>query len=202
NTHYSRGYTMIDFNPIVDAKWNQHRERTTTVDGFGAIITPYGTFDVLRVKHDIIEVDSIYYTFPFVGALWIPIPIPTSHEYEWWANGEKEPILRITTNEVLGNEIVTAIEYRDLNRYLDAGVDELTNDFNIYPNPATNEVSISAIQGMSGYKITDSNGAILEAKVLNNELITLIDISNYASGIYQIQIISGSNSTVKSFVKR
>jgi hypothetical protein len=202
NTHYSRGYTLIDFNPIVDAKWNQHRERTTTVDGHGSITTPYGTFNVLRVKHDIVEVDSIYYTFPIVGALWIPIPIPASHEYEWWTNGEKEPILKITTNEILGNEVVTAIEYRDINRFLDAGVAEFVNDFKIYPNPAYSEINISAINGITGYKVIDLKGVVLEQKILNSELQSQIDISNYPVGVYQIQIISGINSAVKTFVKR
>lgn len=202
NSHYSRGYTLIDFNPVVDAKWNQHRGRTTTVDGFGAITTPYGTFDVLRIKHDIVEVDSIYYTFPIVGALWIPLPIPTSHEYEWWANGEKEPILRITTNEVLGNEVVTAIEYRDMNRYLDAGITDLTTDFKVFPNPATNEVNISAKQGITGFKVFDSKGILIESKVLDMQMEAQIDVANYAVGVYQIQLISGTNSSVKTFVKR
>jgi len=202
NSHYSRGYTMIDFNPVVDAKWNQHRERTTTVDGYGSITTPYGTFNALRVKHDIIEVDSIYYTFPIVGAIWIPIPIPPSHEYEWWTNGEKEPILKITTNEVLGNEVVTAIDYRDMNRFLDASILDLTTEFNVFPNPATNEVNISAKQGMNEYKVIDAKGIVMESKVLNMEMEAHINISNYAVGEYQIQIISGANCTVEKFVKR
>lgn len=202
NTHFSRGYTLIDFNPVVDAKWNQHRERTTNVDGYGSITTPYGTFNALRVKHDIVEVDSIYYTFPIVGALWIPIPIPASHEYEWWTNGEKEPILKITTNEILGNEVVTTIEYRDINRFLEAGVTEFANDFKIYPNPAYSELNISAINGITGYKVIESKGAVLEQKILNSELQTQIDISNYPIGVYQIQINSGANSVVKTFVKR
>ena len=202
NSHVSRGYTLIDFNPVADAKWNQHRERTTTVDGYGSITTPYGTFNAIRVKHDITEVDSIYYTFPIIGALWIPLPIPTSHEYEWWANGEKEPILRITTNEVLGNEVVTAIEYRDMNRYLDAGITDLTTDFKVFPNPATNEVNISVKQGMTGFKVFDSKGILIESKVLDMQTEAQIDVANYAVGVYQIQLISGTNSSVKTFVKR
>jgi hypothetical protein len=202
NSHVSRGYTLIDFNPVADAKWNQHRERTTTVDGYGSITTPYGTFNAIRVKHDITEVDSIYYTFPFVGAIWIPLPIPTSHEYEWWTNGEKEPILKITTNEVLGNELVTAIEYRDMNRFLDAGITDLTTEFKVFPNPATNEVNISVKQGMTGFKVFDSKGIVIESKVLDMVKETQIDVAHYAVGVYQIQLISGTKSSVKTFVKR
>lgn len=202
NSHYSRGYTLIDFNPVVDAKWNQHRERTTTVDGYGSITTPYGSFDVLRIKHDITEVDSIYYTFPIVGAIWLPIPIPATHEYEWWTNGEKEPILRITTNEIFGEEIVTAIEYRDVDRYMDAGLTDLENDFNIYPNPAANEINISAKHGINSINVFDDKGLLIESRVLDMNLNAQIDISSYAVGVYQIQIISGVKSTVKTFVKQ
>src|SRR5690606_27842121 len=76
--------------------------------GWGQITTPYGTFDAIRVQHYITESDSIN----FEGN-WFGIPVPDSYIYEWLATGEKEPILRIRTSEIGGNEVVTAVEYKD-----------------------------------------------------------------------------------------
>ena len=91
-------------------RWRQRRKRTTQVDGWGEITTPYGTFSALRIHHRIVESDSIRVS---VGGFnnWVGIPIPVAHEYEWRAVGEKEPILVIKTNEISGGENVTAIEY-------------------------------------------------------------------------------------------
>lgn len=202
NTHFSRGYTMIDFNPIIDAIWNQHRTRYTEVDGYGSITTPYGTFDALRIKHDIIEVDSLYMVIPVIGGTWIPLPIPDSHEYEWWTNGEKEPILKIVTNDILGNETVVSIEYRDINRNLDAGINELEVEFAMYPNPASEEISLQSKDAIDLIRIVDLKGAIvLEEKCEKSNFITL-DISDLKRGEYSLLISSGSLSGVKSFIKQ
>jgi hypothetical protein len=201
NTHFSRGYTLVDFNPILDAKWNQHRTRTTEVDGYGSITTPYGTYNALRIKHDITESDSLYYTFPFIGATWIPIPIPASHEYEWWTNGEKEPILRITTNEILGNETVTAIEYRDIDRHLDAGINEIELAMDIYPNPVQNELHIATLKQMNSIDIVNASGEIVMHLDVNSAK-EVIQLNELAAGAYQVVVKSESGLGIKSFVKR
>lgn len=201
NTHFSRGYTLVDFNPILDAKWNQHRTRTTEVDGYGSITTPYGTFNALRIKHDITEMDSLYYTFPFIGATWIPIPIPASHEYEWWTNGQKEPILRITTNEILGNETVTAIEYRDIFRNLNAGLNELELAMDIYPNPVQNDLTISAQHSMNSIELIDASGKVIQHFELSNNTFVM-NVSELSAGTYQLLVKSDFGIAFKTFVKR
>ncbi len=159
NTHFSRGASSVDFNPIYNAKWNQHRTRFTEVDGFGTITTPFGTFDVLRVRHDIDEIDSLYLEFPFIGATWVPLDVPPSHEYEWWANGQKEPILRIRTSEILNNETVTLIEYRDLYRPEFASVDETTfTNVEVFPNPFHNVLQVSSQQTINEIVLYDIQG--------------------------------------------
>ena len=60
DTYTSRGYTYIDLNPATDIKFIQHRERNSVVDGWGTLTTPLGTFQALRIRHDITENDSIY----------------------------------------------------------------------------------------------------------------------------------------------
>lgn len=202
NTHSSRGYTSVDFNPIYDAKWNQHRTRTTTVDGYGSITTPFGTFDVLRIKHDIDEVDSLYAVLPFLGGTWIPLDVPASHEYEWWANNQKEPVLRFKTTEIIGNEVVTSIEYRDIYRGLDAGIDELKADFSLFPNPVVNELTIISPSEIMKIKVINVNGEIVQQLLLDHIYSTTINVAQLPAGTYKIQVESDNKMAVKSFVKR
>lgn len=202
NTHFSRGYTSVDFNPIYDAKWNQHRTRWTTVDGYGSITTPYGTFDALRIKHDIDEMDSLYMVLPIIGGTWVPLDVPESHIYEWWTNGEKEPILRFTTNVVLGNEVVTAIEYRDIYRGLDAGMEEINIDYTMYPNPVVDDLMITSKDPITSLKIINVNGEIVEEKSIDNDFELMINVSHFPVGTYQVHLFSNNKSAVKSFVKQ
>lgn len=202
NSHFSRGYTFVDFNPILDAKWKQNRTRTTEVDGYGVLTTPFGIFNTLRIKHDITEVDSLYAVWPFVGGSWIRIPVPASHEYEWWANGQKDPVLKITTTEIGGNETITAIEYRDIYRGMDAGLAEMNIEFNVYPNPVQKELNVSTRENMESIRVLDMQGAIILEKIVNNESKAMIDVDQLAKGSYQIQVIAGSKTGFKTFIKR
>jgi PKD repeat protein len=73
--------------------------RSTMVDGYGKITTPFGTFDCLRLKSVVHEVDTFL------------IGINNSRtEYSWLAKGEKIPILQITIPAGIGQASAT---YRD-----------------------------------------------------------------------------------------
>ncbi|MCG9881445.1 MAG: PKD domain-containing protein [Bacteroidia bacterium] len=79
--------------------------RTSIVDGWGTITTPYGTFNCLRVKSTIIGSDSIIF-----GGFGIPIPNDRT-EYTWLAKGERFPVLEVIVNN-LTNQI-TSIRFKD-----------------------------------------------------------------------------------------
>ena len=105
DTHSSRGYTYLNLNPIYDAIWIQYRTRDTEVDGWGSITTPYGTFEALRLKHEIVE-NRLYLHRPFWRAC-VVSNLPVYHlrtEYEWIAQKKrKDPILRIITSQIAGD---------------------------------------------------------------------------------------------------
>lgn len=199
DVYSSRGYTEIDLNPIFDAIWLQYRQRSSNIDGWGEITTPFGTFSALRMRHTIIEQDSIY-----VGQFgtWIPLPIPPSTIYEWWASGELEPVMRITTSAFGGNETVTNIEFRDAYDPLIAGVPEDKLSISVYPNPTQNELSVSGVEIGSDYFIFSADGKI-EANGQFSSKNEKIQIAHLAIGSYTILVraTNGSIGTL-SFVKQ
>ncbi len=82
--------------------------RSTEVDGWGSITTPYGTFDCIRVKSIVDETDSIILTG-------FGIPFPNNKiEYSWFAKNEKYPIMEVIVNSATSQ--VTSIKYKDIYR--------------------------------------------------------------------------------------
>jgi hypothetical protein len=81
--------------------------RNSIVDGWGTLVTPYGTFPTLRVKSTITEHDSIYAdTLGFGFAINREIT-----EYKWLGSGKGIPLLQVNEE----NGIPTA-RYRDIYR--------------------------------------------------------------------------------------
>ena len=166
DTYTSNGYTNIDANPIQDFIWRQYRTRSSEVDGWGSITTPYGTFQSLRIKHTIQEIDSIYLNL-FGVSTWIPIPVPDSYIYEWWTNGEKDAVLRIETSNLIGAEVVSNIEFRDtFNPDLTISEQEEVA-VHIYPNPASDELYIQGFDLNTRYSVLDHSGSFVSNGVLN-----------------------------------
>jgi len=111
------------------------RKRVNSVDGWGTLITPYGTFDVLRVKSEVEERDSIYIESQETG-----INVPYSYtEYKWLGKNQKIPLL--TIRDILGGIVV---EYADSIRgTLDIPENRITiSGVSAFPNPVTNKATI------------------------------------------------------------
>lgn len=197
NTTYSRGYTNIDLNPTFDAIWRQYRTHSSEIDGWGSITTPLGTFDALRIKHEINEIDSIYYGG---FGIWIPLALPTSYIYEWWTNGEKEPLLRITTSSG-ASENITNIEYRD--NYIDfaAGVEQLSIDFRLFPNPTKSNLSILTNKLIDKLVLLDASGKTIREISISPSNKVETSVSDLTSGVYYLKAYSGEEVGIKSFVK-
>jgi hypothetical protein len=115
------------------------RFRRNSADGWGTLTTPYGEFQTLRVKTDIVEYDSVY-----SDSLGIGIPMTRNiTEYKWFANGYHEPVLLVSEEAF----VVTAT-YIDSIRSSFLDVPEIstrkeTFDFTVYPNPCSNYISVS-----------------------------------------------------------
>ncbi|HZK07151.1 MAG TPA: T9SS type A sorting domain-containing protein [Bacteroidales bacterium] len=71
---------------------NIDRKRVNVVDGWGSLTTSYGTYDVLRLRSTVKEVDSIY-----VDSLQFGTAITRNYvEYKWLGTGHGEPLLQAT----------------------------------------------------------------------------------------------------------
>lgn len=195
NTYASHGFSEVDMNPFFNAIWRQHRHRQSEVDGWGSVITPLGTFQCLRIKHQVTETDSLFMDIAGNG-MWLPLPIPKGNVYEWIAQGEKEPIMRINTSIIAGNETVTTIEYLDVNQNL--GIEENSDAVSIYPNPTTDKLYIQSNE-MEGYLIVSSDGSMID---IGSGNITELNLEDLVPGIYTLIIKSKDSFTTHEFIKQ
>jgi hypothetical protein len=199
-SYNSSGYVDLDLSAFAPFALRQYRTRQSEVDGWGTLITPYGSFDCLRIHHIINERDSIYIDLGF-GPFWIPIPVPTIHEYEWLTKQQKGPVLKVKANEVLGNQLVNEVMYRDNFRLdLNVSIDEQAiSNVKIYPNPVQDVLKIFGVKENSAIKIFNMLGKI----IIDEMYIDFMNIKDLESGTYLIQFQTG-NGIVKTekFVKK
>ena len=70
----------------------------------------------------------------------------------------------------------------------------------LFPNPAQNVLQVVSNQIIDQLTIVDINGRILKAIELSN-LEYNVDVSSLTKGVYFLEIKSGTNKTVKRFIK-
>ena len=113
---------------------SQKRKRVNRPDAWGTLVTPFGTFQTVRVVTKLIDHDSLSF-----GGVSQGFDVPVTREYKWLAKTQHVPVLTITTRLLAGQEIVTGVEYRDIYRRIvplssrDAATDAVLA---AYPNPS------------------------------------------------------------------
>lgn len=187
DAYSSTGHTVADFNPFFDGIFIQNRQRESVVDGHGTLMTPFGMFNVLRMHHQIDELDSLFINLQGFEQ-WIPLDLPRTHIYEWWAKDQMLPVMQITTQEINGDETVSSIEYRDVYLGLDASLSEYELDFNVFPNPASEVMNINAKSTLNKVLIFDNKGKLVYDESEVNNLNTVVNTSSFKSGLYLVQV--------------
>jgi hypothetical protein len=195
----STSYLFLDINPVYDAKFKRHQSRSSIVDGWGQITTPFGTFDALRVKSEVMYTDSVYFDLGF-GAAWTELPTPSDAEYTWWTNNNKIPVLKI----VVQNGISSLIEYRDREVVIGAGVDDTNKElgFSVYPNPTNQILNIKCSEKSNTIlEMIDMSGRVMDRReIVGGKLV--LDVESFEPGTYLVKLISDTKTSAKTiFIK-
>lgn len=196
----SFGYE-IDLTTTIGIYYKVNKTRQNIVDGWGALTTPFGTFDVIRVKSTIIERDSLYIDSLGFG---FNTPAITTREYKWLGKGYGLPLLQINTTA--GNT-VTSILYQDSVRVNSINDDILfSNEPIIFPNPASKNIFIRYNLNKPGeleINLLNSEGRLVLSKNQSvkrvGENLESLDISslNLAPGTYYLQMKTGKSAYTK-----
>ncbi len=153
------------------------KKRVDTVDGWGTLTTPYGTFQTIRIKSNISQHDSTY-----IDSLGTGFPTNINKiEYKWLGKNFGEPLLTITK---IGLLPATAT-YIDSLRYPYAvqNIDKQKPSFNVYPNPCSNFIT-------ANYKLSKTADVELSLySILGNKINTYINTKqNQGTHILKLNI--------------
>lgn len=189
----------------------QDRHRENTVDGWGILITPLDTYQVIRVRSVLDITDTV--SLDTTNQTGYSIVRPTEVQYKWLAPGMKIPVLEIDCQILFSAEVVTNIQYQDTLRDSLFQVSVMELDPNaprvtVYPNPADAQVNVFYQQNGNGpvqFIITDLSGKTVLTdldKSANSTGNRAIDVSGLTAGIYLISVVSETGTTVSKIVVR
>lgn len=156
---------------------------TTTFDGYGTLITPYGTFtNVIRQKSVQNYSNAITTTF-----------------YNWYTTNPFKTIMSLTfiTGFFSSNSADVYTNYTSL------GLNDFEQEtvISLFPNPASTTLNLRLPNNVIIEKIiiVDAMGKIVLEQYNNaNE----INVENLNSGIYLIQVYSGDEKFQSKFIKK
>lgn len=172
----------------------QSGTRTTNVDGWGQVTTPYKTYDCLRVYSKVEQTNKVE-----SDLIPIPIQVPTNLiEYRWIAKGEVIPVLTIRGTEVAGNFVPNYVAYRSEDPIKQSTDDVYANKVNIYPNPAVNSLNINVDNGIIN-QVTIVNSV---GKTVYTGTDVSVDISSFNKGIYFVTVDVDGKKYIRKVVKQ
>ncbi len=165
------------------------RSRENTIDGWGTLTTPFGTFETLRYKSEVEEYDSL-----FINGSGQAIQRNYT-EYHWLAQGMKVPLLQVTIDETAGNMVM----YQDSARVINVGLFENQREattLKIMPNPVYHQARLqfNAEKATSAELIIfDLHGKLVLSQSIDvhqgaNEVLIETDQYFEQSGLYSVQI--------------
>lgn len=167
------------------------KKRINTVDGWGSLTTPYGTFETLRLRSEITQYDSIY-----IDSLGIGFPVYQEiTEYKWLAEGLGLPVC-----EVVDNGIVQTVAYIDSVKSIFTGGQPTSPQVSarVYPNPARDHISLrmECFEGQEcRIELYSVNGRkIFEKEILVTPSTLSLDLSPFQleQGVYVLVVTTKS----------
>jgi len=170
--------------------YGQTIERKHIADGWGTLITPFGTYDAIRVKETVNTIDTIFSESMNFG---YTINRPVSYEYYWLANGMKGHVVKITKN---GPFNIIEVRYEPqlaVNSLIDA-------DIQVFPNPAANHLFVNQLpEGIKNIVLTNILGQVF-LKKQSTEKNIMLNIGMLPNGIYFIEIETTKDCFKKTIV--
>lgn len=179
------------------------KKRVNYADGWGELTTPYGTFETVRIKSEIIQYDSLY-----IDSLGFGMPILRNFtEYKWLGDNFGLPLCT-----VMDDGIITTIDYIDSVRsFITTSIENDVFDpiITVRPNPFKHSITVNYSGKENSkviLKIYKLNGNQVYVKSIDrltssNENIFYINNLKLPDGIYLLDIQVGDKNYIHKIIK-
>lgn len=159
--------------------FGQTGTRTSEVDGWGILETPYGEYDVLRVRSERSLTDTLYIEQSGTGET---IERPLEVQYSWVSPDVPGPVLSITVVEGIA---VNASLYSE-DGVLSSSAISGSQVPVFYPNPASNELFFKPEMQVESLTIYDMSGRQMFSESLRGQ--NKISLEALSSGAYLVLV--------------
>jgi len=156
-----------------------------TVDAWGTMTTPTGTYQVLRQNHHEVDIDSL--KVRSTSGKWSVPAVPgavtktTKHQYNWYANGVGYILVQMNMDSNTTN-----VQNVIWDTNAPASVNELSYNgkVSVFPNPCTSQITFSTVSNVAQYiNVYDVTGRKVEQVEMKSGM-TNVNTSEFASGMY------------------
>lgn len=198
--YLDRDSNTFDFtfnNPFPAAYYSSRGYRINEVEAWGSITTPFGTFNCIKVKVDIVGYDTVSFgTLNFGQAT-------HQREYQWLSPQLKIPVATLSGNVINGNFIPLNVQYRDSTRNLPGLLRPLalfnadTTSVRIGDSLQFNNFSISLIPAAYNWSISPNTFSYVSGSSATSiePLVVFND-----TGKYDVQLIVNNGSGIDTLL--
>lgn len=192
-------------NSLLPITYSKGGYRTTRVDGWGTVITPYDTVSCLRLITTQYAMDTIKTS---IGPITVPFGFPNfQRSYQWMSLNSKIPFLEVTGSLVNDVFTITQVRYRGYHRIManpvSTGPELEETNIGLYPNPVKDKLQVTGLfQEPKNFEVYTLDGK----KVLSGTFKSMateqsIDLSALEKGVYFLNIPGAATTTSLRFVK-
>ena len=173
--------------------------RINEVEGWGNVVTPYGSFNCLKVKTIINEADSIV-----ISSLPLPSIPRITVEYKWLATEEKIPVFEVIGTEIGGQLTVTSIRYRDRPIDPTSGILQNKRNSNVkiqYYAPDEYVFEWPYSHPTEKIRLIDIKGQYVNGNISGSNGSYTLNVSDLNRGMYFVWIEAATFSEIVKIIK-
>lgn len=183
-TIFSFPYTYgKSFTDTTQEKGSSVQTITSTYDGYGTLITPFETFtNVIRIKT---QESTPSYSFT---------------DYTWYSVNPFKVLMLMDFNS--NNDTATSNYVEVYTNFATLGLKDFAEKsaVNLYPNPVKNILTLELAGNLPIDKIKITN--VLGTVVIDqNKVANQINVDTLASGVYFVEVVSGTVKFQQKFLK-
>jgi len=192
STGKSHSIAVVAIPGVDSARGTAYIKYADTIDAWGTLTTPFGSFNTLRQKHYELDIDSIYVLSIFGTWSYSGYDLRTkNYQYRWYTNGIGDML--ITMQMDTNNANVKSVKWYD---GVPNGINEVSqnNSTKLFPNPCTTQVTFrSTNQNAQTVSLFDITGREINGTIMKNGEAN-INTSSFANGIYLYRVLDKSGN--------
>ena len=158
-------------------------EREVSLDAYGSMTTPLGTFETIRSSEMETITDQIF-VYSATTGIWSPLPAGspyTNQSYSWWTNENNFGFPVVQVQYEPGDGVISASWVQD---FVSGANERNLLQFSLYPNPAPHQLFVQLPEPFAGtLEVRNLHGLVMETQAIDGDWAT-VSTESFVNGSY------------------